>query len=341
MIYYLPMHSPNKAKLDIDQFCKEAGYKSLTVGGGKNGLAKFLTKSLTTLAMLARLKRGDVVVLQYPLKKFYGPLCRVAHAKGARTITLVHDLGAFRRQKLTVDQERDRLSLTDFVIVHNARMREHLEQSGLKTPMCDLEIFDYRSAIPVDRQPMPKSLYDIAYAGALGERKNKFFWDFDSLLSRCRLNLYGRGLDPAQILGWNHIDYHGFIDSDEFISTAPGTWGLVWDGDSVDDCSGNWGEYLRINNPHKTSFYLRAGLPVILWSEAAMAPFVKDNNIGITVDSLRELENAISSVTPERYESMRRSVLKVKKQLDQGHYFLTAMDKALSTIDYMEKPQKK
>ena len=32
--------------------------------------------------------------------------------------------------------------------------------------------------------------------------------------------------------------------------------GLVWDGDSCSSCSGVCGEYLKINNPHKISFYL-------------------------------------------------------------------------------------
>lgn len=42
------------------------------------------------------------------------------------------------------------------------------------------------------------------------------------------------------------------------------SFGLVWDGNSMDTCTGNYGSYLRINDPHKVSLYLSSGLPIIV-----------------------------------------------------------------------------
>ena len=34
-------------------------------------------------------------------------------------------------------------------------------------------------------------------------------------------------------------------------------------------------DYLRINNPHKTSLYLACGIPIITWNKAAIAQYVR------------------------------------------------------------------
>ena len=80
---------------------------------------------------------------QYPMKKFFTPACRLTHAKGAKVITIVHDLGAFRRHKLTIEQENRRLANSDVIIVHNERMKEHLLANGCKQSIITLGIFDY------------------------------------------------------------------------------------------------------------------------------------------------------------------------------------------------------
>ena len=56
-------------------------------------------------------------------------------------------------------------------------------------------------------------------------------------------------------------------------------FGLVWDGTSLDGCNGRYGEYLKFNNPHKTSLYLSCGIPVIIWKEAALADFVEEHKV--------------------------------------------------------------
>ena len=96
---------------------------------------------------------------------------------------------------------------------------------------------------------------------------------------------------------------------DDFIAGAEGAWGLVWDGDSLDGCTGDWGGYLRVNTPHKSAFYLRAGLPLIVWSRSAIAPIVRERGLGLCVESLRDLPQALAAVTPEQYAAMRSAAL--------------------------------
>ena len=126
--------------------------------------------------------------------------------------------------------------------------------------------------------------------------------------------------------------YHGFIASDDFIAKAEADFGLVWDGDSFDECTGDWGEYLRINDPHKTSFYLRAGIPVIVWKEAAMAPFIEEENVGIAVDSLSQIESRLKGLSAEDYIKMRKAAMTMSQRLNEGYYIKEGLKAAEKCI---------
>ena len=203
---YIKINSGNKAKRDIDALMRSMGFVDLSVFEGKSAVSKFFGKLFAMFNLLLKLKKGDVLLIQYPFKKFYVMQCRIAKFKGAKTVTLIHDLGAFRRKKLTAQQEVERLSHTDFIIVHNDSMKDWLSRQGCKVPMYSLEIFDYLSdSEPVSRA-IDGSCNRIVYAGGLGERKNRFLYAFDEFLNGCSLDLYGSGnLDTAR--SWKNIHF--------------------------------------------------------------------------------------------------------------------------------------
>ena len=49
-----------------------------------------------------------------------------------------------------------------------------------------------------------------------------------------------------------NIIHKGVFKPEELPRVLDGSYGLVWDGDSLDECSGNIGEYLKINKNPKT-----------------------------------------------------------------------------------------
>ena len=91
-----------------------------------------------------------------------------------------------------------------------------------------------------------------------------------------KFNLYGVGYEKQNK---NNICYHGSFDPDELPFVLEGSFGLVWDGDSAETCSGVYGQYLKVNNPHKCSLYLATGLPVIVWKESTVARIVKKQSL--------------------------------------------------------------
>ncbi|OYS36425.1 hypothetical protein CBF79_08390, partial [Lactobacillus taiwanensis] len=73
---------------------------------------------------------------------------------------------------------------------------------------------------------------------------------------------------------------------------------------------------------------LVSNMPVIIWSQAAEAQFVKNNNIGILINSLEELPSVVNTLSKEDYEIMRENVKKIKEKLEKGQYLRTALDSA-------------
>lgn len=338
MNVYLKLDTGNKAKEDIDQLMQQKGFCNVAVGSDWKGkVGRFFAKLLTMLVLPLRVGKGDVLLVQYPFKKYYPSLCRIMHMRGGKVVTLIHDLGCFRRKKLTVEQEVRKLSGTDVLIVHNDSMQAFLQQHGYDKPMLTLGIFDYLAPCQPKMSPALEEggSWDVVYAGGLAERKNKFLYLLDEKLpDDCcwTLHIHGKGLDEAKATGWKHIRPRGFIGSDDFIRESIGHFGLVWDGSSVDECAGDWGVYLKVNNPHKTSFYLRSGKPVIIWKEAALAAFVEREGVGFAVNSLRDIDEALRNITPERYAAMLSCARNIQKRLAEGHYFSEAFAKATKLL---------
>lgn len=342
---YLKIPSSNKAKEDIDVIMQQAGFINVAIAcSSRNAILRFLTKMFSVIMLLVRVKEGDVLLVQYPFKKYFSLVCRLTHMRGGKVITLIHDLGCFRRKKLTVEEEIKRLSFTDVLIVHNESMMQFLSDNGYKKPMITLGIFDYLSennpvSLPEHKVSLPEhkngAPWDVVYAGGLAERKNKFLYILDSALGKdinWTLHIHGNGLDETKSATWTHIKSRGFIKSDDFIRESVGHFGLVWDGAGINECSGDWGVYLKVNNPHKTSFYIRSGKPVIIWAQAALAAFVEREGIGITVNSLTDIDEKLHSLSDNDYEAMVSKTKVICDRLASGYYFNAAFKKAIELL---------
>ena len=256
----------------------------------------------------------------------------IVHYRGAKVITLIHDLGSFRRKRLTVLQEIDRLQNSDYLITLNDSMSAWLQTKGCEVPKGELKIWDYLSPAIVLNKIEPATDYTVVYAGALGYNKNRFLYELDRLPRQWHLSVYGKGLEADKILNKEYFSYNGFLPADQLISSVQGDFGLVWDGDSYEACTGNYGEYLRYNNPHKVSLYVRCHLPLIIWEKAALAPFIKEKEIGICINSLEELDGKLEKLTVDDYFKMKSRVIEISNLLSVGYFFTKALDEAVKFL---------
>ena len=272
--------------------------------------------------------KNSIVFLQYPMVniRIFKRLKHFFHR--FRTIVIVHDLQSYRYPDdySYRKDEIDILNSMACLIVHTESMKNELKRVGVQTKMVVLGVFDY---ILPKTNFIEKRNGKIVFAGGLN--KSLFLRDFDTIdLSPYILYAYGAA-KPDFELG-NNIEYKGSFLPDD-VSRVEGEWGLVWDGDSLDSCTGNFGEYLKIIAPHKLSLYIACGLKVIVWEKSAMADFVTQNKIGITISSLSQLRSKLSTLSIEDNEIMSKNLSEFSKKVREGKMLENAFIKAMSSLN--------
>lgn len=346
MKYYLPkdykykhIHDAgSKARMDVERIMEESGI--IPIGKAHKISQNRLLHFIRTIKIVANIpfiiRKGDYLIVQYPAK-YYTLICKITHLLGGNIITLIHDLTCYRKKQNSEQKEIRLMNQSDAIIAHNHNMTDWLRKKGYigynkKGIIEPLHIFDFLSTSQyLTKRNETWPLHKIVYAGQLTRYKNKFLYELGDYIKGYTINVYGKGFDRSAAVNPNKFETKGFIPSEELIYKAEGDFGLVWDGDSIDSCSGNWGEYLKINNPHKVSLYIRCGLPIIIWDKAAMAKFIQENRIGICISSLKDISAIYNNLSQEQYHEMCSNVQNINNLMSQGYFFKNALSKILSS----------
>lgn len=335
-----------KAPEDVNRICQSMGMHPIDFPKFPNEYSKlrkrlwlYTVVPMKWLKVFFCVKKGDTVFFQHPMyaNRLITPMVKwIRKWKKCRFVALIHDLESLRKGiggVVAYKQDREEytdtvmLNAFDKVICHNPSMRRYMLEHGFSDDkLITLQIFDYLCP-DNGRKPVLTHGADIAVAGNLAPTKSGYVYDMD--VSSIRLDLYGIHFDPEAFHGKQNVRYNGAFHPDELPEKLVGNFGLVWDGPVSTTCAGNTGEYLKYNNPHKTSLYLAANLPVIIWSEAALAVFVKENGLGITVDRLDQIDSAVRDLTPEQYAQMSANVHAMGEKIRNGYFFRTAAETAL------------
>lgn len=319
-------HAGNKARRDVDAIFARRGYKPIEniVETRFNSTVEKIKYTLdsATWKKVLRLHRnkGQTMVAQFPV---YGNKIMRAALNDLfdrnRMIFIVHDLDALRNfGDASAAGEIERLNRAELLIVHNERMMGALFGLGVRTPMIGLELFDYL----IDNPPPARDVVDrnkIIFAGNLN--KSTFLRSVGAL--DINFNLYGPVDDKNFAANMNYV---GSFAPDEIPYKLDGGFGLIWDGDSIDTCAGAFGEYLKLNNPHKLSLYIAAGLPAVTWTQAAIADFIRKYGIGFTVDSLKEIPSKLQSISDAEYRSMLENSARMQSKIVAGYFTNRALD---------------
>ena len=329
----------NKARNDVEEIVKREGYQPLlltvedwyqmgTVKAQRHK-AKALSKAF------AQLKFGDQLLIQFPMLHhsfFTTRLVRKIQRRGVQVYFIIHDLEALRyanldtvplKHKIRVHlQESSLLKVADGVIAHNPIMKSVLLEKGLpEHKLVSLEIFDYLIPNYQEKDGLSKD-QPIIVAGNLAQEKAGYLYQ---LPASPAYNLYGVGFDEKRALA--NETYFGSFLPDELPAALEGGFGLVWDGDSAQTCSGVFGEYLRYNNSHKASLYLASGFPLVVWKQSALSRFVLENGCGIAVESLHDLKATIDYLSDEDYQDLVEKTKYIGKKIRDGFFLTNALNK--------------
>mgnify|MGYP000871837646 FL=1 len=327
----------NKARNDVEEIVKREGYQPLllTVDNWYHmGTVKAQQHKAKALAQaFSQLKSGDQLLIQFPMLHhsfFTTRLVRKIQRSGVEVYFIIHDLEALRyanldtvplKHKIRVHlQESSLLKIADGVIAHNPIMKSVLVDKGIaEDKIVSLGIFDY--LIP-DFQEKTTQTKDqpIIVAGNLAQEKAGYLY---VLPETPIYNLYGVGFDKSRAL--ENEAYFGSFLPDELPAALEGGFGLVWDGDSAETCSGVFGEYLRYNNSHKASLYLASGFPLVVWKQSALSRFMLENGCGIAVESLHDLKNTIENLSDADYQELVANAKRIGKKIRDGFYLTSAL----------------
>ena len=348
MKYYLKeefLHEKNlknagsKARNDVEQIVKKEGYQDLVLSVDnwyEMGILKAqLCKSKVFGEVLNQLKQGDELLIQLPIINhsfFTTHHVKKAQKKGVKVHFIIHDLDALRfmngqavplkhRIRMKI-QESGLLAEADGIIAHNPIMKSVLVDKGIaEDKIVSLGIFDYLIPNFQEKSGQTKD-QPIIVAGNLAQEKAGYLY---GLPAEPAYNLYGVGFDESRAL--ENETYFGSFLPDELPAALEGGFGLVWDGDSAETCSGVFGEYLRYNNSHKASLYLASGFPLVVWKQSALSHFVLEKNCGVAVESLHDLKNTIENLSDADYQELVANAKNIGKKIRDGFYLTSALKK--------------
>ena len=72
---------------------------------------------------------------------------------------------------------------------------------------------------------------------------------------------------------------------------------------------------------------MSSGIPVITWSQAAIADFIKQHNVGIVIDDLNQIDDVLANVTKDQYLELKHNAEDLATKLRDGFYTKTAFRK--------------
>lgn len=277
-------------------------------------------------------KEGSVLFAQFPVNLedvFLYPYTFARFTKKFKTVYIVHDLDALRFASPWLNLPTKKcLKYAWRIVSSNKTMSRYLtEKFGIPPEkIVPLGIFDY--LVPKANKKIRAKGNGLVLAGNL-TKSLPLIDDYEKKGIKLPLHLYGYLGKREDLKETEQVTYGGCFKGDEVHNHLCGSFGLVWDGDSVSSLHGALGEYQKINSPHKASQYLVAGLPLVVSKDAAIAPYVLENGIGIAVNSLDELPALLSGITDEEYGKMQENVFALQDGLVSGKNFLSAMEKVL------------
>ena len=337
-------HAGSKARDDINKILTQCNIESRYINVLYSKKFDLISKLLRNISyyiqiynLIRKMKCESALIVQYPFLKdstfiFLNKLCKKKHIK---IITIIHDLDSIRDDKGAdeIQRELGMLNLSNYIIVHNNTMKKYICEYGIieENKLICLGIFDYL----VDDNFCLKNIKQmnkVIIAGNLSITKSPYVYKLNSLsFKHTEILLYGVNYTD---LPKSFVKYEG-VFAPNSIPFHEG-FGLVWDGDSIDTCNGNTGNYTKINNPHKFSLYMAAGIPVFVWRKAAVAKFVEENKLGYCIDSLDQIDQIINDMTMDDYRNLKNNVNQVSQKVRSGFYIKSALNRVMVMFEESE-----
>lgn len=325
--YYIKfgVHNRNnagsKAMKDVMELLEMSGFHAvLSLPVNISKWMKTIDIPLLLFTLFFRVgKRGTILYFVPSNSLRIWLLAKLRDLLGFQLVCFINDVESMRMEKMLGRRklEIDAIAYADVILVPNENSSKILrEDYGIYKRMIPVQIWDYLHPKPfIDSYPDGT----VCFAGNL--MKSPFINQLHGL--SLSFKIWGEGCSKN---GFDNLRFMGTESPENLlIEIRHSSWGLVWDGTSIETCAGLMGTYQRFNNPHKCGLYLASGIPVIVWRESGMVSFVEHHQVGICVSSLYEAEHIIHTMKDEEYEHYRKNAAAMAPLLRKGFFFLSAL----------------
>jgi len=217
-----------------------------------------------------------------------------------------------------------------YFVVHNKRMTEWLHENvrGDRHAVM-IRFFDFL-AVPFQGQRHLSS--NLVFAGNLAKSS---FLETLYLLHRTEpslhFHLYGPG-QSNEMISQDNVTWHGVEEPHTLPLKLEGSFGLLWEGDSIEKTSGSLGHYIEYISHHKLSMYILARLPIIVAASAASASLVEEYKIGIIIHSLYEIEERIKAISEADYGEMQANMEPLANKIGKGDFLKSAVEELMEFV---------
>ncbi len=293
--------------------------------------AKF-SRFFFLLKIFFAIKKGSVVVFLFPVyARMNKLLLKLLRRKKVRLICFITDIDGIKDddEKL-LQKEIQFFKQHRYFMVHNEKMKEWLHQNVSVNCIAEsIDFFDFLTE-PVTKER--NISFDIVFAGNL--EKSLFLNDLHLLEKdnpSLHFRLYGKGQTKV-MLAQKNVTYHGIENPHMLPAKLDGSFGLVWDGDSIDRPEGGFGIYMQYISHHKLSLYILSKLPIIVPATAGSAPLVEKYNIGFAVNDLYEIEKKINGISPDEYHQMQINMIPLAEKISKGECLGNAINQLMKQL---------
>lgn len=259
--------------------------------------------------IIAGVNRGDFIICQFPTGnglRFENELVNRLMAYGGRIAIFIHELEA-----LAYEEKQSLLggiiglyNKAEVLIVPTYAMRQWLLDNGIRKNMKFVvqEMWDYTvSELLAEKSPFKREIYFTDGEGFLGMND----WNYSVPLKLYKVSAQGKNVqnlgerEPYQLL-------------DEL--SKGGGFGLVWYRDEY------YRRYMEQSNSFSLARYLAAGIPVVVPVGISHSVLIKENHLGLVVNSLEEAAEAVEKLTEEEYQQYVKSVEEFAPAVRNGYY---------------------
>lgn len=268
------------------------------------------SKGKYVIRTLWQLRKADYVLCQYPtytlLHNILLQIAGIFYPK--KLAVIIDDIDSIRDAGL-IETDMNRLKKFKTIIVQNEAMKMLFQPYMSDAIYIILPLFNIAYEPPLTQR---YHSYDIVFAGNL--QKASFVNQLHQLDS-VDWRIYA-----ATTMQTNHTHVQFFEQPEGANTSMQGSWGLVWDGDSISDLTGPYGKYVTYITPLKLCKYIKSHLPVIVPQQSAIATWVMEQGIGVCVPSLSDIPKAIEQISNEQYRQMVIRCQQIHNQLQQQFF---------------------